>query len=67
MQEAFKEDLSDALCDCGNSYDNFEHIFTPRLKRKRKKKKRKRGLGEIISPMLKTSELCCEPKLRGKA
>ena len=23
-QEAFKEDLSEALCDCGNSYDDFE-------------------------------------------
>ena len=26
-QEAFKEDLRKALCDCGNSYDDFEHIF----------------------------------------
>ena len=27
-QEDFKEDLSEALCDCGNSYDDFDHIFT---------------------------------------
>ena len=29
--EAFKEDLSEALCDCGNSYDDFDHIFTSKL------------------------------------
>ena len=27
LQEAFKEDLSKALCYCGNSYDDFGHIF----------------------------------------
>ena len=26
-KEDFKEDLSEALCDCGNSYDDFDHIF----------------------------------------
>ena len=26
-QEAYKEDLSETLYDCGNSYDDFEHIF----------------------------------------
>ena len=30
-QEAFKEDLREALCDCGNSYDDFEHMFTSKL------------------------------------
>ena len=27
-QEAFKEDLRKAICDCGNLYDDFEHIYT---------------------------------------
>ena len=30
-QESFKEDFSEDLCDCGNSYDDFEHIFTSKL------------------------------------
>ena len=30
-QENFKEDLSEALCDCGESYDDFDHIFTSKL------------------------------------
>ena len=30
-QETFKEDLREALCDCGNSYEAFEHIFTSKL------------------------------------
>ena len=30
-QEVFKEDLREALCDCGNSYDDFEHNFTSKL------------------------------------
>ena len=43
-QEDFKEDLSEALCDCGNSYDDFDHIFTSKLnKHARTKKKWIRG------------------------
>ena len=30
-QEAFKEDHSKALCDCSNSYDDLNHMFTPKL------------------------------------
>ena len=30
-QEAFKEDLSEVFCDCGNSYDDFDHISTTKL------------------------------------
>ena len=30
-QEDFKEDLSKALCDCDNSYDDFDHIFKSKL------------------------------------
>ena len=30
-QGYFKEDLREALYDCGNSYDNFDHIFTAKL------------------------------------
>ena len=39
-QEAFKEGLSEALCDCGNSYDDFEHIFTSKLDKHVPKKKK---------------------------
>ena len=49
-QEVFKEDLREALCDCGNSYDDFEHIFTSKLNKHAPR--RKSELGEIISPML---------------
>ena len=49
-QESFKKDLSEALCDCVNSHDDFEHIFTTKLNKMLPK--RKTGLGEIISPML---------------
>ena len=30
-RQAFEEDLSEALTDCGDSYDNFEYIFTSKL------------------------------------
>ena len=44
FQEDFKEDLSEALCDCDNSYDDFDHIFTSKLnKHARTKKKWIRG------------------------
>ena len=39
-REDFKEDLSEALCDCGNSYDNFDHIFTSKLNKHAPKKKK---------------------------
>ena len=39
-QENFKEDLSEALCDCGNSYDDFDHIFTSKLNEHAPKKKK---------------------------
>ena len=47
-QKNFKEDLSEALCDCGDSYDDFDHIFTSKLNKHAPKKKS--GLGKIISP-----------------
>ena len=40
LQEAFKEYLSEALCDCGNSYDDFEHIFRSKLHKHAPKKKK---------------------------
>lgn len=30
-QQDFKKDLKEALYDCGNSYDNFDRIFTAKL------------------------------------
>ena len=36
----FKKDLSEALCYCGNSYDNFDHIFTSKLNKHAPKKKK---------------------------
>ena len=43
-QENFKEDLSEAVCDCGDSYDDFDHVFTSKLnKHAPKKKKRIKG------------------------
>ena len=39
-QEDFKEDLSEALCDCGNSYDDFDHIFTSKLNKHAPNKKK---------------------------
>ena len=39
-QKAFKEDLPEALCDWGNSYDDFEHIFTSKLNKPAPKKKK---------------------------
>ena len=40
LQEDFKEVLSEALCDCGNSYDDFEHIFTSKINKHAPKKKK---------------------------
>ena len=39
-QEAFRAGLSEALCDCGNSYDDFDHIFTSKLNKHAPKKKK---------------------------
>ena len=39
-KEDFKEDFSEALCDCGNSYDDFDHIFTSKLNKHAPKKKK---------------------------
>ena len=39
-QEAFKEDLREALSDRGNSYDDFEYIFTSKLNKLAPKKKK---------------------------
>ena len=39
-QEDFKEDLSEALCDCGNSYDDYDPIFTSKLNKHAPKKKK---------------------------
>ena len=38
LQENFKEDLSEALCDSGDSYDDFDYIFTSKLNMLPKKK-----------------------------
>ena len=38
--EDFKEEPSAALCDCGNSYDDFDHIFTSKLNKHAPKKKK---------------------------
>ena len=38
--ENFKEDFSEALCDCGDSYDDFDHIFTSKLNKHAPKKKK---------------------------
>ena len=40
LQEAFKEELSEAFCDCGNSYDDFEHFSTSKLNRHAPKNKK---------------------------
>ena len=39
-QENFKEDLSEALCDCGDSCDDFDHIFTSKLNKHAPEKKK---------------------------
>ena len=39
-QEAFKENLSKALSDCSNSYDDFHHICTSKLNKHAPKKKK---------------------------
>ena len=39
-QEAFKENLSKALSDCSNSYDDFDHICTSKLNKHAPKKKK---------------------------
>ena len=36
--QAFEEDLSEALIDCGDSYDKFEYIFTSKLNKDAPKK-----------------------------
>ena len=47
-QEAFKEELSEALFDCGNSYDNFDHIFKSKVNKYASKKKK--CIGENNKP-----------------
>ena len=39
-QETFKQNLSEALCDCGDSYDDFNHIFKSKLNKHAPKKKK---------------------------
>ena len=39
-RQAFEEDLSEALTDCGDSYDNFEYIFTSKLNKYAPKKRK---------------------------
>ena len=46
----FKEDLREAPCYYGNSYNDFDCVFT--TKQTKHVPKRESGLGEIISPML---------------
>ena len=38
--QAFEEDLSEALIDCGDSYDKFEYIFTSKLNKHAPKKRK---------------------------
>ena len=49
LPQAFEEDLSEALIDCGDSYDKFENIFTSNLNKHAPKKEN--GLEEIINPI----------------
>ena len=37
--EAFKEDLSKALIDCGDSYDKLDYIFTSKLNERSSKER----------------------------
>ena len=46
--QSFEDDLSEALIDCGDSYDKFEIIFTSKLNKHAPKKEN--GLGVIINP-----------------
>ena len=43
LPEAFKEDLSEAFYDCGDSYDKFDNICTLKLDKHAPKKKKKVG------------------------
>ena len=38
--QSFEEDLSEALIDCGDSYDKFEYIFTSKLNKHAPKKRK---------------------------
>ena len=40
LLQAFEEDLSEALIDCGDSYDKFEYIFTSKLNKHAPKKRK---------------------------
>ena len=40
LPQAFEEDLSEALIDCGDSYDKFENIFTSKLNKHTPKKRK---------------------------
>ena len=38
--QAFEEDLSEALIDCGDSYDKFENSFTSKMNKHAPKKRK---------------------------
>ena len=39
-QENFKEELSEAVCDCGDSYDDFNHVSKSKLNKHAPKNKK---------------------------
>ena len=46
--QALKEELSETLIDCGDSYDEFYNIFTANLNKHTPEKNR---LGVVIKPI----------------
>ena len=49
--QAFEEDLSEALIDCGDTHDKFENIFTLTSKLNKNARKKGKWLGVIINPI----------------
>ena len=67
-QKDFKENLSEALCDCGNSYDDFDHIFTSKLnKHAAKRKKWIRGINKPHVNEALRQAIMKRSKLKNKA
>ena len=67
-QEDFKEALSEALCDCGNLYYDFDHIFASKLdKHAAKKKKWSRGNNKSHVNKALRQAIMKRSKLKNKA
>ena len=43
-QQAFEQDLSEAVIDCGNLYEKFENLFTSKLNKHVPKKENGSGI-----------------------